>query len=123
MGPAGPPQAVSSLETDLNVPASPYTIQQSTIRNLTLPTNPNFDIPPSPPGSPNPGAEDKFAHFLGLKRQGVHFNAKLASSASLKNPSLLPKLMQFAGVEDQRQYQVNGSFWVIILSSNKAVKT
>ncbi|KAJ6155043.1 hypothetical protein N7470_005609 [Penicillium chermesinum] len=47
---------------------------------------PNLDIPPSPPGSPDPAANAKFQHFLSLKHQGVHFNAKLATSSSLKNP-------------------------------------
>ena len=46
----------------------------------------------------------KFQHFLDLKRQGVHFNQKLANSSALKNPSLLHKLMDFAGLDDQDQY-------------------
>ena len=87
-------------------PASPYTMQRSTVRDLTLPLYPNLDIPPSPPGSPMSGIDDKFAHFLELKRQGIHFNAKLATSAALKNPSLLPKLMQFSNIEDRQQYMV-----------------
>ena len=39
-----------------------------------------------------------------MKKQGIHFNAKLASSSALKNPSLLPKLMRSAGVENSKQY-------------------
>lgn len=74
------------------------------IHDLTLPPVPNLDIPPSPPGSPNPSANAKFAHFLSLKRQDVHFNDKLAGSASLKNPSLLRKLMEHAGIDYQAQY-------------------
>lgn len=74
------------------------------IHDLTLPPVPNLDIPPSPPGSPNPSANAKFAHFLSLKKQDVHFNDKLAGSASLKNPSLLRKLMEHAGIDDQAQY-------------------
>ena len=69
-----------------------------------MPTDPKLDIPPSPPGSPAPGIDQKFSHFLQLKKQGVHFNSKLASSSALKNPSLLPKLMDFAGVDEQKQY-------------------
>lgn len=46
----------------------------------------------------------KFEHFLELKKQGVHFNEKLARSSALKNPSLLQKLMDFAGVEEHDQY-------------------
>ncbi|OJJ02971.1 hypothetical protein ASPVEDRAFT_53556 [Aspergillus versicolor CBS 583.65] len=74
------------------------------IHDLTLPPIPNLDIPPSPPGSPNPSSNAKFAHFLSLKKQDVHFNDKLAGSASLKNPSLMRKLMEHAGIDDQAQY-------------------
>lgn len=103
LGPAGPPAA--TLDNSIvSAPSSPYTAQRTAMQNLTLPTKPNLDIPPSPPGSPIPGADQKFAHFIELKRQGVHFNAKLASSSALKNPSLLPKLMQFAAVADEKQY-------------------
>jgi hypothetical protein len=104
IGPAGPPQTSTPGNSILSAPSSPYTSQRATIRNLTMPTNPNLDIPPSPPGSPNPGADQKFAHFLELKKQGVHFNAKLALSSALKNPSLLPRLMDFAGLDEQQQY-------------------
>ena len=48
--------------------------------------------------------DDKFRHFLDLKRRGVHFNQKLANSSALKNPSLFHRLMDFAGLEDQDQY-------------------
>jgi HCNGP-like protein len=63
-----------------------------------------LDIPPSPPGSPDPAANAKFEHFSSLKKQGVHFNSKLASSSSLKNPSLLMKMMVHAGVDERSQY-------------------
>ncbi|KAL3489140.1 nucleophile aminohydrolase [Aspergillus germanicus] len=74
------------------------------IHDLTLPPVPNLDIPPSPPGSPNHSANAKFAHFLRLKKQDVHFNEKLAGSASLKNPSLLNKMMEHAGIDGQTEY-------------------
>ncbi|KAL9099289.1 MAG: hypothetical protein Q9163_005195, partial [Psora crenata] len=77
---------------------SPYSRTRSTLRSLTLPVQPNLNIPPSPPGSPPPGLNDKISHFLSLKEQGVHFNAKLATYSALKNPSLLPKLMALAGL-------------------------
>ena len=111
-GPAGPLQ-IDDLVAATSAPSSPYTAQRTTIRSLTLPTNPNLDIPPSPPQSPAPGADKKFAHFLELKKQGVHFNEKLASSSALKNPSLLPKLMKSAGVEEHTQYNttLSKSLW------------
>ena len=74
------------------------------VRSLTLPTKPNLDIPQSPLGSPTLGADQKFSRFLNLKKQGIHFNTKLGSSSALKNPSLLPKLMDFAGVGSEWQY-------------------
>lgn len=84
---------------------SPSTSDARTIiRNLTLPTVPNLDIPGSPPGSPPAAMNDKIKRFLELKQQGVHFNEKLASSSSLKNPSLLGKLSVFAGLDPADQY-------------------
>jgi len=74
------------------------------IRELTLPVLPNLDIPPSPPGSPVASTNAKFQHFLELKKKGTHFNAKLASSPALKNPSLMQKLMDFAGISEKEQY-------------------
>jgi len=70
-----------------------------------MPAHPNFSIPPSPPPPTSPDSlaalsatTKKFDRFLELKRKGVHFNARLQTSTSLRNPSLLPKLMEFAGV-------------------------
>ena len=102
-GPIGPQQASMTDASSEISPSSPYTSQRTAVRNLTLPTNPEFDIPPSPPGSPTRGGE-KFVHFLELKQEGFHFNAKLAASSALKNPSLLPKLMESAGLEGSVQY-------------------
>ncbi|KAE8131861.1 HCNGP-like protein-domain-containing protein [Aspergillus pseudotamarii] len=77
------------------------------IHDLTLPPVPNLDIPLSPPGSPDANANAKFAHFLSLKKQEVHFNEKLALSTSLKNPSLLKKLTEHAGIDGQMQYSTS----------------
>jgi hypothetical protein len=46
----------------------------------------------------------KFKHFLELKKQGIHFNEKLAKSSALKNPSLMQKLMDFADIDEVGQY-------------------
>lgn len=77
-----------------------------------MPTVPNFDIPDSPPPPPTNSEEaaalaattKKFERFLGLKKQGVHFNERLQGSTSLRNPSLLPKLMDFAGISQEDSY-------------------
>ncbi|KAM5471238.1 hypothetical protein MauCBS54593_003578 [Microsporum audouinii] len=76
-------------------------------RDMTLPPFPNLDIPPSPPGSPNPEMNQKFEHFLALKKEGVHFNEKLAASSSLKNPNLLQSLMKHAGLDEGAQYSTS----------------
>jgi hypothetical protein len=83
---------------------SPFYVSRGMIHDLTLPPIPNLDIPPSPTGSPDPTATRKLSHFLSLKSQGVHFNEKLSTSSSLKNPSLLIKLRQHAGIDDHEQY-------------------
>ncbi|KAF2405378.1 HCNGP-domain-containing protein [Trichodelitschia bisporula] len=109
--PAGPelgpslPQAEEDGDEDPDtVPLSPYSASRLATRNLTMPPVPNFDIPPSPPGSPPPTSTKKFARFLQLKKQGVHFNEKLANSTALRNPALLQKLMEFAEIDEKDQY-------------------
>ncbi|KAL8680184.1 MAG: hypothetical protein Q9186_003596 [Xanthomendoza sp. 1 TL-2023] len=103
IGPQVPPEA--RLDGDvLASPLSPYSANRAALRNLTLPTMVDLNLPPSPPGSPPPEMMQKFEHFMRLKQQGVHFNEKLAASSALKNPSLLPKLMSSAGLADSDQY-------------------
>lgn len=85
-------------------PLLPYASTGEVVRNLTMPPVPNFDIPPSPPGSPVPGSTEKFTRFLDLKKKGVHFNEKLEKSSALRNPNLLHKLRDFAGIDGDQQY-------------------
>ena len=85
-------------------PQSPYTANRALLRDLTLPSLPNYDIPPSPPGSPVASTNDKFKHFLELKKKGIHFNEKLAKSAAMKNPRLMQKLMDFSDIDELGQY-------------------
>lgn len=86
---------------------SPYTFTRQRLRDLTMPPVPNFSLP-SAPSPPPPNSEPaallsqttkQFERFLALKAQRTHFNSRLAASASLRNPSLLPKLLEFAGIE------------------------
>ncbi|TVY23516.1 Meiotically up-regulated protein [Lachnellula hyalina] len=98
---------VGLLEEDQETgaaPQSPYSANRALLRDLTLPTLPNYDIPPSPPGSPVGSTNAKFKHFLELKKQGIHFNEKLAKSSALKNPSLMQKLMDFSDIDEAGQY-------------------
>ncbi|KAI0447456.1 HCNGP-like protein-domain-containing protein [Xylaria telfairii] len=87
----------------LQPPGSPYTATRAMLRDLTLPTVPDMDIPPSPPGSPPPSK--KLENFLELKKKGVHFNARLAETTSMKNPALADKLMAFAELDHRDQYR------------------
>ncbi|KAG9246677.1 HCNGP-like protein-domain-containing protein [Calycina marina] len=109
IGPTMPADAMalSDLLEEENgsfTPQSPYSADRALIRDLTLPSIPNYSIPPSPPGSPVASTNAKFKHFLELKKQGIHFNEKLAKSAALKNPSLMQKLMDFADIDEVAEY-------------------
>lgn len=104
LGPSGHHELDAMNEPSNASDPSHFSAIRTSIHDLTLPPVANLDIPPSPPGSPDPGANAKFAHFLSLKKQGVHFNEKLAGSTSLKNPSLLAKLRDHVGIDDQAQY-------------------
>ncbi|KAG4425841.1 hypothetical protein IFR04_001048 [Cadophora malorum] len=98
-------QLLKDEDEDLAAPPlSPYSANRALLRDLTLPTLPNYDIPPSPPGSPLQSTNAKFKHFLELKKQGVHFNDKLANSSALMNPGLMQKLMDFSDIDEAGQY-------------------
>ncbi|KAI7588121.1 hypothetical protein KC346_g17103, partial [Hortaea werneckii] len=79
---------------------------------LTMPTVPNFSIPDSPLPPPRNSEEaatlasrtKKFDRFLALKHKGIHFHHRLLHSSSLRNPSFLPNLMEFAGLETEDVY-------------------
>ncbi|OQO07669.1 hypothetical protein B0A48_07366 [Cryoendolithus antarcticus] len=111
VGPSAAPETAPST-APASPPGSPYTNNRQRVHELTMPPLPNFSIPDSPP-PPSPTSASasaletstaQFARFLELKKQGVHFNARLQDSTSLRNPSLLPKLLAFAGVEGEEQY-------------------
>ncbi|XDG06862.1 hypothetical protein ABKA04_006477 [Annulohypoxylon sp. FPYF3050] len=115
-GPSFPPLEEAPLEDDGPglPPGSPYTSTRALLRDLTLPPIPNTDIPPSPPGSPPPATSAKFERFLELKKQGVHFNSKVAQNPSLRNPALAEKLLAFVdlgGAADQYQTTLPPEIW------------
>jgi hypothetical protein len=97
------PPPVEEGAGDETAPGSPYTSNRAIIQNLTLPTVPNFGIPPSPPGSPPQTSSKKFAQFLDLKKKGVHFNQRLEGSSVLRDPGHLQRLMDFAGISKDEQ--------------------
>lgn len=120
MGPSLPPQDQGEAypeqvdEEDLDQdaqadqarpPSSPYSANRALLHQLTLPTVPDLDIPPSPPpGSPSSDARRaaltaRFDKFLELKRtKGVHFNARIADSHAFRNPEQTDKLLGFVGI-------------------------
>ncbi|KAK6948481.1 hypothetical protein Daesc_010248 [Daldinia eschscholtzii] len=118
-GPSFPPLEEAPLEDDEDSgpglpPGSPYTATRALMRDLTLPPVPNTDIPPSPPGSPPPGTSAKFERFLELKRQGVHFNSRVAQNPSLRNPALTDKLLSFVDLgapADQYRTTLPADLW------------
>ena len=77
------------------------TSYQGLVHSLTLPPVPKVTMPPSPPGSPRPSTSAKVERFLHLKHQGTHFNARLESSAALRNPGLLSSLTDYAGIDKE----------------------
>jgi hypothetical protein len=99
---SAPPQDEDSLNDA--PPGSPYTANRAIIQNITLPTVPNFEIPPSPPGSPPRQSTAKFAQFLKLKERGQHFNQRLEGSSVLRDPGHLKRLLDFAGISEEEQY-------------------
>ncbi|KAM0276115.1 hypothetical protein ACHAQH_007089 [Verticillium albo-atrum] len=105
-GPYLPEPSPSDPSAPGPAPSSPYTASRALLRDLTLPQTPNLDIPPSPPGSPPPALTAKAQQFLDLKGKGLHFNAKLTSSAALRNPALMDKLLAFVELDDPRAQYV-----------------
>ena len=101
----GPSRPVAHEEDNLDndgISGGPHALtDRQLIQNLTLPLVPNLNIPPSPPGTPSSTCTDKFEKFLELKKQGVHFNAKISSLSTLRNPSLLPNLLKYAGINEE----------------------
>ncbi|RMY68735.1 hypothetical protein D0863_06912 [Hortaea werneckii] len=110
--PTSEPVPVSPGDPNTSPPASPYTTTRLHLRTLTMPTVPNFTIPDSPPPPPRNSEKaatlasrtKKFERFLALKQKGIHFHHRLLHSSSLRNPSFLPNLMQFAGLGTEDVY-------------------
>ncbi|XXG93841.1 hypothetical protein Hte_000090 [Hypoxylon texense] len=122
-GPSFPPLEEAPMDDDDAVengsgsglpPGSPYTATRALLRDLTLPPLPNTDIPPSPPRSPPPATSAKFERFLELKKQGVHFNSKVAQNPSMGNPALMDKLLAFVELgspADQYRTTLGEDIW------------
>ncbi|RMZ82834.1 hypothetical protein DV737_g1911, partial [Chaetothyriales sp. CBS 132003] len=108
VGPSLPPSLEPDEEDDstpADEPAAHAALaglsEQDLVRHLTQASHPITALPPSPPGSPDPTVEARFAKFLELKKKGLHFNADLAKKPSFRNPALLETLMARAGIGHQ----------------------
>ena len=104
IGPAPPPED----EDEQGAPPVPAEMsERDVIRYWTDAPVPSASLPPSPPGSPDPAANERFARFLELKATGVHFNHDLAGKVTFRNPGLLATMMARAGVEEGAQYNTS----------------
>jgi HCNGP-like protein len=103
LGPAAPISG-GIMHAETPASASEKMSERDTIRHLTQASVPMTSIPSSPPGSPDPAANARFARFLELKARGVHFNEDLASKPSFLNPGLLPMMMGRAGIDEEDQH-------------------
>lgn len=104
VGPVLGPVVPNGQSTEGSPDATENLSDRDAIRFLTQAPFPMTSMPPSPPGSPDPAANAKFARFRELKAKGVHFNLDLASKSGFLNPGLLPTLMARAGIPERDQY-------------------
>jgi HCNGP-like protein len=103
LGPAAPING-GIIHAEAPASASETISERDTIRHLTQASVPMTSIPSSPPGSPDPVANTRFARFMKLKAEGVHFNQDLATKPSFLNPGLLAIMMGRAGIDEEDQY-------------------
>lgn len=106
LGPVAPTNA-DMIDADSPAETSEDMSERDTIRHLTQASVPMTSMPPSPPGSPDPAANARFARFLELKVKGVHFNEDLASKTSFLNPGLLATMMARTGIDEEDQYNTS----------------
>lgn len=111
IGPLLGPAAQSNGAAAMNDVPSPVPLaelsERDAIRFLTQAPVPATSLPPSPPGSPDTAANERFRRFLELKEKGLHFNEDLAKKTSFRNPSLLSTMMARVGIDEQAQYNTS----------------
>jgi HCNGP-like protein len=106
LGPAAPANGGIGDE-DTSTHTSGKMSERDTIRYLTPAPVPMTSMPPSPPGSPDPTANAKFARFMDFKAKGVHFNEDLVKKSSFLNAGLLATMMARAGIDEEDQYNTS----------------
>jgi hypothetical protein len=107
LGPADQPSGAAVADALSSPIALAEMSERDAIRHLTQPTFPATSLPPSPPGSPDPAANERFRRFLDLKAKGIHFNDDLARKSSFRNPSLLSAMMSKVGIDEKAQYNTS----------------
>jgi HCNGP-like protein len=105
-GPTAPTNG-EMLDGGSQTPVLEHMSERDKIRYLMQAPIPMTSIPPSPPGSPDPAANARFARFLELKAKGVHFNEDLARKSNFLNPGLLSTMMARAGLDEEEQYNTS----------------
>ena len=108
LGPAARPNGTAVTEEENVSPVALADMsERDAIRHLTQATVPTTALPPSPPGSPDPAANERFRRFLELKAKGVHFNEDLARKTGFRNPSLLSIMISKVGIDEKAQYNTS----------------
>ncbi|KAL2421198.1 hypothetical protein ABEF95_005799 [Exophiala dermatitidis] len=108
VGPTMPDRVVENgLDGDITPAPQQTTSERDAVRFLTQASHPMTSIPSSPPGSPDPALNAKFARFLELKAKGVHFNEDLASKSTFRNPSFLSTMVTRIGLDESDQYRTS----------------
>jgi hypothetical protein len=108
LGPTAQPNGKIFTEEEAVSPvALSDMLERDAIRHLTQATVPATSLPPSPPGSPDPAANERFRRFLELKAKGVHFNEDLARKTTFRNPSLLSTMLSKVGIDEKAQYNTS----------------
>lgn len=106
LGPAAPTNG-DMVEEESSEGAADKMSERDAIRYLTPAPVPMTSIPVSPPGSPDPAANARFARFLELKAKGVHINEDLCKKSSFLNPGLLTAMMDRVGMDEEDQYSTS----------------
>ncbi|EPY52824.1 transcriptional regulator [Schizosaccharomyces cryophilus OY26] len=71
----------------------------------------NWEIPSSPEGNADSLLEKKIEQFLALKRNNVHFHARLVDNENFLNPQLLDTLQEYAGISEPTASMMPSASW------------
>ncbi|CAD7971750.1 unnamed protein product [Amoebophrya sp. A25] len=72
-------------------------------KGKTTNTNDPFahvELPPTPPGSPDPGLTARMERFMDLKARGKHLNDAIEASVDYQNPYILEKVIKLFDIDE-----------------------